>query len=123
MRQKAPLRAPSEEPLLRFPYDHLPGIPHPIDRQLDIVDPGWGLGAPLDGAPIPERHMVTTGDADVVQDLTFSTLEDRDRNELHEDVVDLQADNGLFSVGTLLGGDVERDQGGGEEGVRGVLTQ
>jgi hypothetical protein len=96
---------------------------HPIHGELGVVHSGGRFDPAIKCAPIPEGDVVSTSEFDLVQDFTFSTLEDGDRDDLHEDVVDLQADKGLLSVGTLLWGDVERDQRGGEERIRGVLTQ
>src|SRR5258705_8828254 len=100
-----PSRLPTPSSLFRLPHDHLPRIPYPIHRQLRVVDPGRGFGPAVERAPIPEGDVVTAGDLDLVEDFSFSALEDRDRDDLDEDVVDLQADIGQVSVGTLLGSD------------------
>ena len=115
--------SPVAERLLRLPHDHLPRVSHPIDRQLGVVDAGGRFGSAVERAPIPERDVVTTRDLAAVEDFTLPTLEDRYRDDLDENVVDLQADIGQLSVGTLLGSDAERDQGRREKRIRGVLAE
>src|SRR5918995_4419639 len=102
---------------------HLPGEPLTIHCKLVVVHSGDGFALSIQVFAVPIGAVLPAPQAQTIQPLARSTCQGRDRDHLHQHVVNLQTDHRLMTPSAHLSGNLEGDRRCREKRIGVVLFQ